>query len=119
MVGVKNVLLESEKKHLKKIGTWKETKQYVALTKASTVTIPINFRNELEPGQEVIIYSESESIVIRKKEYESIENQAIVGRYGSLYIPKEIRKFRNLQPGTKFMVIGEQKGKLIKLIPYS
>lgn len=113
-----NMILESKKVYPEEPDTWKETKEYVVLTKASTVKIPPNFRRELEPGQEVIIYLKSKAIVIKKKEYESIENQAIVGRYGSLYVPKEIRTVGNIKSGTKFAIVGEQDGKSIKLIPY-
>lgn len=111
MIGVKNVLLDCDGRV--------ESKQFVVLSKGYTVTIPTHLRYELESGQEVIIYPEFEAIVIKKKEFESIENQAIVGRYGSLYIPKEIRKFKNLLPGTKFLIIGEQEGQSIRLIPCS
>ncbi|ASK61334.1 hypothetical protein CFK37_03675 [Virgibacillus phasianinus] len=111
-------MLLSKKSGHEKMYAWNENKHSVVLTKSFTITIPHDFRQEFGIGQEVIIYLKSNAIIIKKKDHETIENQAVISRKSSIYIPKEIRTLGKVQPGTEFVVIGERGDKLIRLVPY-
>ncbi|MDX8362484.1 MULTISPECIES: hypothetical protein [Bacillaceae] len=99
----------------------KKENKIIFITKGYAVTIPKKLRDfcNMEPGQVVdVYYSDMWIEITSNRRNESLENQVVVGSRGSIYIPKEIRKFTNINESTKFKICINENLKSIKLIPF-
>lgn len=97
---------------------WIKENVNVRLTRGNTLFLPkwIRIKNDIIPGQEVIVSTNSGAIYIKRKLTESFENQIIISSNGSLYIPVEIRRRIKVKYGTIFEIYTNKK-KTLQLVP--
>lgn len=103
---------------LQLLNKWIKENVEVGLNKNNSIILPkwIRMKNDIIPGQEVIVSTHSGEIYIKRKLNESLENQMIISSRGSLWIPVEIRNRVKVESGTSFEVYTNDE-KELKLVP--